>query len=143
MQPKGIEADGARDKSPSSPAVVSRDPTNDALTFITPDSKSVQLRIAALKTDDNDLSDVKNSPEYSLDFDAVINNFILGDRYTIALEREVGNLSAKNSRLPSDLAAARREIASLTTRLHSFQPSSHNRFGYTSGGEGCADGPRD
>ena len=129
-EPKSNHENGVGDNSSSSPAAAFRGDTNDALSFVTPQSKCVQLRIAGLKGNDQDLSD-------GSDFDAAINNFISND-YSIALERQVAILSKNNSRLAKDLADARREIASLTSQLQSFQPPFQNRFQYSSGGNGCA-----
>ena len=107
--------------------VVSRNVTNKAVTFVSPDSKSMHLCFDALKTDGNDLPDVPSSPEHSSDSDATINNFILGEGYTNFLENEIRNLLSTNSHLKSELAGARREIAVLTTNLHSYPPSSPHK----------------
>jgi hypothetical protein len=129
-EPKSNHENGVDDNSSSSPAAAFRDETNDALSFLTPESKCVQLRIAGQQGNNNDLSD-------GSDFDAAINNFISHD-YSIALERRVGILSQKNSLLAKDLADARREISSLTSQLQSLQTPFQNRFQYSSGGNGCA-----
>ena len=83
---KTKKTDGNRSKSLLSLAVILRNITNEAVTFVSPDSKSMHLCFDVLKTDSNDLPDVPSSPEHSLDSDAMINNFISGKGYTNILQ---------------------------------------------------------